>query len=126
MVKGLKRTNTRRKAKYKSESCYCRQKHWHQSRAEAHRCNELAIMTRCRPKLVKEYRTQVKYEMVVNGKHICNHIVDFDVVGRRAVNDNWSHWVEDVKGFGTKEWVIKKKLFEALYPNIPYVVKRAR
>jgi len=30
----------------------------------------------------------------------------------------------EVKGYATDVWKIKKKLVEALYPEIPYIVKR--
>jgi hypothetical protein len=56
----------------------------------------------------------------VNGVHICDHIVDFalfDKAGRVLE-------VHEVKGFADKAWPIKRKLFEALYPNIPYRVIR--
>ena len=59
---------------------------------------------------------QVKYELRVEGKLICKHIVDFVVIDRGGRS------VHEVKGMETAVWRLKKKLFEALYPAVPYIV----
>ena len=53
----------------------------------------------------------------MNGKHICNHYVDFIV----TKNDG-SIEAHEYKGFRTGVWLLKMKLFKALYPEIPYIV----
>ena len=61
---------------------------------------------------VVEWRRQVKTPLVVNGKHICNWYVDFEVTyadGRCELHE--------VKGYATEVYLMKRKLFEALYPE---------
>jgi len=106
----------KKKSKYRSISCRCDIGHRHDSRGEAAFCNKLhAIIQK------GEIKTQKTFRMIVNGKTITSHRVDFFVTysdGREEVYE--------FKGFETKEWKIKHKLFEALYPEIPYIVVRAR
>lgn len=53
---------------------------------------------------------QVQYPLVVNGKLICTYVADF--VTRKAKSESPEVW--DCKGFVTREYRLKKKLFEAL------------
>ena len=54
-------------------------------------------------------RLQRRWPLVVNGRRIAVWVSDFDYHrdGRLVV--------EDCKGFRTREYILKKKLFEALY-----------
>ena len=106
-----------RYSKYKSISTYCGLEHWHQSRKEAAYCNELHLLLKC--KEIKEFKIQKRYDLKVNGKQITTHVIDFWVL-----NKNGHEEVHEVKGFATQLWNIKSKLFEALYPKIPYIVIR--
>lgn len=68
---------------------------------------------------VVEWEPQVTYDLVVNGKKICQIVPDFRVHfadGRVEIHE--------VKSAGTMThvWAIKRNLFEALYPNLPYRV----
>lgn len=97
-------------------SCQCNQEHIHHSRMEAQYCNNLYLIKKSGE--IKEIERQVKYSLDVNGAHIANMYVDFVVTfkgGRKEIHE--------FKGFGTEVWQLKKKLFEAIYPKIPYVVK---
>ena len=105
------------KSKYGSQSCTCRQGHIHDSRAEAGYCNQLNVLVRA--KEIKGYEIQKTFPLSINGKHICNHRVDFLVT-----NNDGSIVVEEFKGCNTQIWVIKKRMFEACYPNIEYIVVR--
>ena len=65
---------------------------------------------------------QVRVRLEVNGKLVCSIVPDFlvwDPSGGGAT------YVE-VKGFETPIWRLKRKLFEALYPKVKYVVVTAR
>ena len=106
-------------SKYKNKWCTCDQGHNHQSRVEAGRCNSLATMKR--GGAIKDFKSQVKYDLKCNGEHVTNHIIDFEVYPTKGPK-----WVEDVKGgLLSAEWRIKKRLFELNYPKIEYkVVKR--
>jgi hypothetical protein len=65
---------------------------------------------------VKEYKRQVRIPLEVNGKHICNYIIDFVV----ECTDGTIEYLE-AKGFETDVWRMKWKIFEALYENKPNV-----
>ena len=101
--------------KYGNKTCKCNQDHLHDSIGEADYCNELEYLRRA--KEIKSYKTQVTYDLTVNGKTICQHRPDFIVTemdGTIAVHE--------YKGVATAVWQLKKKLFEAVYPDIPYYV----
>jgi len=101
--------------KYHNITCRCWAGHGHESRGEANYCNQLNALKRAGD--IKDYEIQKTFHLVVNGKTICAHRVDFVVTD----NDGRRH-VEEFKGFATREWAIKKKLFEAVYPDIEYIV----
>ena len=105
----------RRGTKYKSKTCKCLLGHWHHSRGEAEHCNKLSLLKKTG--YITEFETQKKFSFDINGKHICNHYVDFWITGNSG-----EQWVEEFKGMATPEWKLKKKLFEALFPDIKYKV----
>ncbi len=63
---------------------------------------------------IKEIKRQVSIPLDVNGRHICNYIIDFVV----TLADGTLEYIE-VKGFETDVWRIKWKLFEALFGGLP-------
>ena len=69
--------------------------------------------------VIKDYEIQKTYPLIVNGKTVCSHRVDFIVY---PINGTME--VHEAKGFATDVWDLKRKLFEAVYPEIPYVVVR--
>lgn len=79
------------------------------SSSEAHRYVELRRMEKLG--IISGLVLQKKFSFEVAGKHICNYICDF--VYKAPGIDKLV--VEDVKGFETPEFKIKKKLFLALY-----------
>lgn len=91
----------------------CRFKH--DSIVEARRCNNLAIAERAG---LLTYKSQVRYNFIVDGNLVCYHNVDFEIVDLRT-NELV---VEDVKGMVLSDWKIKYKLFLTLYPKIRYIV----
>lgn len=64
-------------------------------------------------------KRQVRISLDVNGYHICNYIVDFEI----GYPDGTIEYRE-VKGFETDVWRLKWKLFEALYSERPGIVLR--
>lgn len=60
--------------------------------------------------LIKSWRRQVKIDLRVNDHHITNYYVDFEA----TLPDDRIELIE-VKGFETKEWLIKWRLLEAIY-----------
>jgi Protein of unknown function (DUF1064) len=79
------------------------------SRKEAARYVELQLLERAGD--ICDIELQPRYDIAVNGMHICFYRADFrykEVATGLLV-------VEDVKGFRTKDYIIKKKLMKALY-----------
>lgn len=106
-----------RKNKYGNKTCRCWKGHQHDSTYEAMYCNKLNILEKAGD--IQSYKTQVRYTFKINGSTICSHYPDFEVVendGRLVIHE--------FKGAETEVWRIKKKLFQALYPEIPYYVKK--
>ena len=66
---------------------------------------------------IAKWDRQVKVPLVVNGTKVCTMIPDFLVTDLR----NRQTYVE-VKGWPTPIWRLKRKLFEALFPDAAYVV----
>lgn len=104
-----------RRHKYHAKSSKCLQGHYHPSKIEAGYCDLLAANKR--GGTIKDYESQVRFDFVVNGQKICSHIVDFVV----EMPDGEKQ-VHECKGYEHPLWNIKRKLFEALYPDIEYIV----
>ena len=110
----------KREARIKGyRSCTCHQGHLHDSRFEAGYCDDLHLLQRAGE--IKGIKNQVTYDLKVNGRQICTHRVDFVVTNNAGIEE-----VHECKGFGTEVWRIKKKLFEACYPEINYIVITVR
>ena len=104
--------------KYNNKKKYCNAGHLHHSSGEARHCDDLQLLVKASE--IKGFEIQKRFDFVVNGKKICSHYVDFLITTKEGLAV-----VQEYKGFETGEWKIKKRLFEALYPQIPYkVIKR--
>lgn len=79
------------------------------SQKEAKRYAELLLLLR--EGVISDLATQVPYLITVNGKKICRYVADF------VYRDLQTHGtvVEDVKGYRTEIYKLKKKLVEAIY-----------
>lgn len=77
------------------------------SKKEAKRYGELKIMQKAR--LIEYLRLQVPYSFKVNQILICKYVADFEYMVKGKLI------VEDVKGFRTREYQIKKKLMLAIH-----------
>jgi hypothetical protein len=66
---------------------------------------------------IKSYEVEHTFDLEVSGQLICKHRVDFLVVTREGIPE-----VHEFKGYATKDWKLKRKLFMALYPGIKYHV----
>jgi hypothetical protein len=94
------------------------------SKKEAAYYSQLKIERRAG--LIKSFERQVSFDLyaftladLTFKRRVCAHIVDF-VVTRK----DGSQEVREVKGFATDVWDLKRKLFEANYPELPYRVIR--
>jgi hypothetical protein len=114
----------KKRHKYGAKSTPCRWGHKHPSIAEANHCFVLHSELNAGhiTSLVYEY----PFELIVNDKLICVHKPDFYY--KRACRNAsgtafwWDSCVDEVKGFRTSDWIIKSKLFQALFPGIKYRV----
>ena len=113
--------------KYHNRWTRCSSDHNHASKLEAEYCDQLRLLKKTHN--IVGYEVQQKFELKVNGKHICNHIVDFLVYTNKllvescpGLQEAYQPEVHETKGFVTRDWKIKRKLFEALYPGIKYIV----
>jgi hypothetical protein len=104
-----------RRTKYRSKRSICSNGHYHPSKLESGYCDMLDMLVKDGE--IKDYKSQVTYTFIVNKQKICSHIVDFVV----TTNDG-SQEVHETKGYAHAVWNIKRKLFEALYPDINYIV----
>jgi len=87
----------------------------YQSKLEAEVAMRLDLMVKA--KQILGYRRQVVCALSVSGVEICKHIVDFLVQNLDGSVEVW-----EAKGHATAIWKLKKKLFEAQYPDIKYTV----
>jgi len=106
-----------KKTKYGSKRTKCFQGHNHPSQLEAGYCDQLQMLKNNGD--IAEVTYQHKFELRVNGVLICSHYPDF-LVQRNAKKAEYE--IHECKGFETDIWRIKKRLFEAIYPEIPYIV----
>jgi len=111
-VSRMKRVN-----KYNNTSCYCSLGHKHDSIGEARYCDQLSLLKKA--KEIKSFETQVSYPLMVNDKRVTVHIVDFEVINKEGRKE-----IHEFKGFATAVWNLKRKLFEAVHPEVKYYVIR--
>jgi hypothetical protein len=97
-------------------SATCLKGHRHDSVGEAAYCNQLQLLLKAGEIIDIEY--QKTFDLCIDGKKICGHRVDFLVT-----MPDGSKCVHEYKGFATQLWALKKKMFEACYPEIEYKVK---
>lgn len=78
---------------------------------EAKRYKQLAVLERAG--LIDALRRQVRFPLIVNGVLVCTYVADFtytDESGRKVI--------EDAKGYATREYKTKARLFAALHPGL--------
>ena len=63
---------------------------------------------------IANLKLQPRYPLVVNDKKVCTYVADFSF-DERGKGGDWTPVVEDAKGFRTREYITKAKLFEALH-----------
>ncbi|MDD4892378.1 MAG: DUF1064 domain-containing protein [Candidatus Rickettsiella isopodorum] len=92
---------------------------WYHSKKEAAYAEQLDWLIKA--KEIKSWKPQVRIHLDINGYHITDYIVDFEVINK----DDGKEWHE-VKGMETYEWQIKRRILEATIlkenQNIKYIV----
>lgn len=79
------------------------------SKREARRYCDLKLLEKAGE--IAELRLQPRFPLIVNNIHVCTYVGDFTYLDRNTDREV----VEDTKGVRTKEFIIKAKLFHALY-----------
>lgn len=104
--------------KYGAKRETCLYGHPHASRKEAMWCVKLHEMQK--EGQIRDLKMQHIFDLDIGVTHICKHIVDFSYY--QCFGGAMPLTVLEVKGMPTPEWKLKKKMFNALYPHINYVV----
>jgi hypothetical protein len=113
-----KYTATKKKAhKYGARRTKCVSGHNHPSMLESDYCDKLTFLLGSGE--IKAFEYGKRFELYVNGKFVGGHKPDFLV----TLNNNVKE-VHETKGVVTADFSLRKNLFEALYPNIKYIVIR--
>lgn len=79
------------------------------SQREARRHAELMLLERAGK--IRALTRQVKFDIFVNGMKVCAYKADFTYID----NEKNQHIVEDVKGYATTVYRLKKKLMKAVF-----------
>ena len=85
------------------------------SKREAQRYGALQLMLKAG--LISNLRLQVPYQIVINGKKCFKYLADF------VYDDGGKEIIEDVKGFRTPVYRLKKKIVEAWFGVVIVEVK---
>ncbi len=101
--------------KFGASKTLCRQGHRHDSKKEAARCN--ALHTLLQAGNITDLTIQrhfllipaAKYPFDAKSERKCEYVADF------AYMQNNKLIVEDTKGYKTKDYIIKRKLFKEKY-----------
>lgn len=105
--------------KYGAKRTICNLGHSHPSKAEAMHC--WALSAQLKANTIRDLEYEKTYELKVNGILVATHKPDFIYLCLSKCGI-WKICVDEVKGFKTADWILKSKLFQALYPNIKYRV----
>jgi hypothetical protein len=82
------------------------------SKREAARYGELSNLQRAG--IITHLELQPRFPLIVNGQVVCTYVGDFRYL------ENGMSVTEDVKGFKTAEYKIKRKLLLATHPGIDH------
>ncbi len=88
------------------------------SKAEAKRDAELQLLAKAGR--IFALRRQPRYPLIVNGDKVGTYVADWEYVEKPSVGGRTQTVVEDRKGVQTRDFKIKWKLAQALYPEIEW------
>lgn len=103
-----------KKNKYGATKQKCNLGHHHPSTGESMYCFMLQQLAKDRT--IESFEYAKKYELRVNGILVGSHKPDFTVTTSTRTIE-----VHEYKGFETPDWHLRRNLFVALYPHIPYI-----
>lgn len=109
-----------RRHKYGAKKADCLHGHTHDSIKEAKRCNELHLLERAGQ--ITHLVVQPQFFFEIDGRQIKHEN------GRRVgMRPDFQYFegdknvCEDVKGFKTSDYTLRKAIFKALFPHITFV-----
>lgn len=106
--------------KYGAKKADCQHGHTHDSIKEAKRCNDLHMLERAGH--ITHLVVQPQFWFQIDGRQIKH-----DNGRRVGMKPDFQYFegdkniVEDVKGFKTAEYTLRKAIFKALFPHITFV-----
>lgn len=120
--------------KYGAVAVYCKLGHRHPSKAEAMHC--WTLQCQINQGTIRDLQYEKPYDLIVYGKKVGCYIPDFTFIRPTCrmtplsaqsfvAEMDWENYVtcvDEVKGFKTRDWINKSKLFVVLYPKIQYRV----
>jgi hypothetical protein len=108
-----------RRSKFNAKKAYCSNAHKHDSKREAARCDELHVLSSAC--VISDLIIHPQFWFVINGQQVKHEN------GRRvgykpdfSYTENGQEIVEDVKGFVTPDFTLRKAMFKALFPTIEF------
>lgn len=115
--------------KYGAIKTHCAAGHLHDSKMEAGRCDDLHVLQAAGR--IERLTQQPVFNCSVNGRKICDYKADFAYFLVSTVPGESCRVCEDVKGFRTPTFNLKKKLVEAIHAGVvitlwPPVKKKQR
>lgn len=111
-----------RDSKFNARPTRCRQGTTHHSAMEAARCDELHLLQQGGLIRALEAHPQPRFDLDVNGVHVTRYLADFAYVDV----ETGGRVVEDVKGYATAEYRLKKALMLAVHGIEVQEVRRVR
>lgn len=93
--------------KYHAERTECLQRHMHDSKKEALRCNDLHLLEKAGA--IRELTLTPAWDLVVEGMSVGRYVADWGYM------EKGESITEDCKGVRTPAYKLKKKLMKAIY-----------
>lgn len=84
------------------------------SKAEVVRWGELSLLLSVGE--ISNLKHHPKFKLIVSGALICTYEADSSYFEKGHHHEI----VEDVKGYPTRDYILKRKLFQALYPHVEF------
>lgn len=103
--------------KYGAKRTVCSGGHRHPSQLECRECECLSLRKKAGD--IKDFEYAKRYELRVNGVLVGHHKPDFTVT-----HNDGSTEIRETKGMVTPDFVLRKNVFEAIYPEMPYNIIR--
>ncbi len=121
------KTSRAGRSKYRAVRCEAYGRLW-ASKAELRRYHDLLTMGHAGA--LRNLELQPRFILTVNGMHVGRYTPDFRYdercLGRWhcglmiCPGGHWIDVVEEVKGFRTRDYLIRRELFKALFPQIVF------